>query len=51
MQCIDNKANKRTMIKGRASPVAITYRPQLKRHVTTKQGKYEIYKYTHKNIQ
>lgn len=27
MQCIDNKANKRTMIKGRASPVAITYRP------------------------
>ena len=27
IQCIDNKANKRTMIKGRASPVAITYRP------------------------
>ena len=27
IQCIDNKANKITMIKGRASPVAITYRP------------------------
>ena len=27
IQCIDNKTNKRTMIKGRASPVAITYRP------------------------
>lgn len=27
MQCIDNKANKITMIIGRASPVAITYRP------------------------
>lgn len=27
MQCIDNKANKITMVKGRASPVAITYRP------------------------
>lgn len=27
MQWIDNKANKTTMIKGRASPVAITYRP------------------------
>ena len=27
MQCIDNKTNKRTKIKGRASPVAITYRP------------------------
>ena len=27
MQYIDNKANKRTMIKSRASPVAITYRP------------------------
>ena len=27
IQCIDNKTNKRTKIKGRASPVAITYRP------------------------
>lgn len=27
MQCIDNKANKITMVKGKASPVAITYRP------------------------
>ena len=27
IQCIDNKTNKRTMIKGKASPVAITYRP------------------------
>lgn len=36
------------MIIGRASPVAITYRPQLKRHIPTKQGKHQIYKYTHK---
>ena len=27
IQCIDNKTNKETMIIGRASPVAITYRP------------------------
>lgn len=39
------------MIKGKGVARSYNIPPQLKRHVTTKQGKYEIYKYTHKNIQ
>lgn len=36
------------MIIGRASPVAITYRPNSNAMYPQKQGEYEIYKYTHK---
>ncbi len=38
IQCINNKTNKTTMIKGRASHSSYNIPPQLKRHIPTKQG-------------
>jgi hypothetical protein len=55
MQCIDNKANKTTIIKGRTSPVAITYRPNSnaiypQNKVISKYINIPIKKYTISNL-
>lgn len=36
------------MIKGQGVARSYNIPPQLKRHIPTKQGKHQIYKYTHK---